>query len=75
MAGLTTAWKKRGGLRPRVTRVYVSRCRTESLRQEGRSGREVGPELGGNPAGGGDLTLEKRRDYTPGTPDCGRRRE
>ena len=47
-AGLTTARNK--GKRLGRPRVFVSRARIESLRQEGKSWREIAEELGANTA-------------------------
>lgn len=58
-AGLTTARNK--GKRLGRPRVYVSRARIESLRQEGKSWREIAQELGTN-------TASARRTYTENVP-------
>lgn len=60
-AGLTTARNK--GKRLGRPRVFVSRTRIESLRQEGLSWREIAEELGTN-------TATARRAYSADTAGC-----
>ena len=60
LAGLATARHK--GTRLGRPRVFVSRSRIESLRQEGKSWRDIAQELNTN-------TATVRRRYTAETPE------